>query len=114
MSYVIRVHAGVQFNIIAPAGFKILSAVQYACDHCFTDAVLTSACDGVHSGPDDPHHKGEAFDFRSHDYSEQLKRDFLATILSQLDPLHFYGFLESPGTLNEHFHIQRRKGTIYP
>jgi hypothetical protein len=26
----------------------------------------------------------------------------------------FYGFLESPGTDNEHFHVQVKKGTVYP
>lgn len=115
---VVRVKPGVSFAVIAPAGFRILAAI----DHCSVvlkqDLTITSACDGEHSGPYDPHHKGEAFDVRSSDVSN--KQQFLDTLLFQLNgeigrsTPYFYAFLEDEGTPNEHFHIQRKKGIVYP
>lgn len=114
MDSVIRTKGGVEFTIIAPAGFRILSALDQACKQMGMDFIITSACDGVHSGPDDPHHLGEAYDIRSHDFSTDDKDKLLALVMAALGWDNFYGFLESPGTDNEHFHFQRKKGTTYP
>ena len=46
----IQVKAGVQFSIIAPGGFRILSAIEQASSHLICDLLVTSACDGEHSG----------------------------------------------------------------
>ena len=91
----------------------MLSAIDMAADDLNLDLVITSACDGEHSGPNDPHHRGEAFDIRSHDFDEDQKNSILNNISRTLGP-RFFGFLESPGTDNEHFHFQVKKGTTYP
>jgi hypothetical protein len=114
MDNVIRVKEAVQFLKIAPAGFRILSAIDQAAKKCAVDLVITSACDGCHSGQNDPHHRGEAYDVRSHDFSAEQKQRILAEVMGALGWEHFYGFLEAAGTDNEHFHFQVKKGTVYP
>lgn len=109
---IIQVKEGVLFTVIAPAGFRILAAIDAASQQLGYDLTITSACDGEHSGPDDPHHTGEAYDVRSHDCPD--KDEAFATIMKPLPVESFWGFLEDPGTENEHFHIQRKKGTVYP
>jgi len=111
---VVRVKPGVQFTVIAPGGFRILEALNMTASMVEFDLTITSACDGEHSGPDDPHHRGEAYDLRSHDLQPFQKRHVLDTIQSQLPPERFYAFLEAADTDNEHFHIQVKKGTTYP
>lgn len=112
MTPCVRVKPGVEFTTIAPAGFRILAAIQAAVLELGYDLTITSACDGEHSGPDDPHHTGEAYDIRSHDCPD--KDVAFATIMRPLPWQEFWGFLEAIGTPNEHFHIQRKRGTIYP
>lgn len=109
---VVRVKDGVQFTVIAPGGFRILTAIDLTAKLEDIDLVITSACDGAHSGPNDPHHRGEAYDVRSKGLEN--KEAVLAHINALLDQEHFYGFLESPGTDNEHFHFQVKKGTVFP
>jgi hypothetical protein len=110
----VYVKPGVLFTKIAPGGFRILAAIDAIADGDQCDLIITSACDGEHSGPDDPHHRGEAYDVRSHDFDPTLKGKVLKDIQFFLGPEHFYAFLEDPGTDNEHFHIQVKKGTVYP
>lgn len=111
---VLRVKEGVEFTKIAPAGFRILAALDAATQELGCDLTVTSACDGAHSGPDDPHHRGEAYDVRSHDFTADQKQRVLDFVRTHLGWEHFYGFLEVPSTDNEHFHIQIKKGTTYP
>lgn len=113
MTNVVRVKPGVQFTLIAPGGFCILSALQQAAISLSLDLTITSACDGLHSGPTDPHHRGEAYDIRTHDFTAEQKTAVLAAITQTLGE-RFYSFLESPNTDNEHIHSQVRKGTMYP
>ena len=109
----INLKPGVEFTVIAPAGFLILEALKRASETLGFDLTITSACDGVHSGPADPHHTGEAYDIRTHDFLPIVKQNVLDTIMSELDGKCFFGFLEAPGTDNEHIHVQRAKGTTY-
>lgn len=109
---VVRVKDGVEFRVIAPAGFRILRAIDEAAETLGHDITITSACDGEHSGPDDPHHKGEAYDIRTHDIPD--KHMLLSVIQQVLGQEHFFAFIEAENTPNEHIHCQRRKGTIYP
>lgn len=111
---VIQVKSGVLFTTIAPGGFRILSAIDQTCVKLGLDFVLTSACDGVHSGPNDPHHSGNAYDLRSHDFTADQKDRILAEVMTILGWDCFYGFLEDPGQDTEHFHFQVKKGTVYP
>lgn len=111
---VVQVKDGVLFTKIAPGGFRILGAIDKVAEQLNLDLVITSACDGLHSGDNDPHHRGEAYDVRSHDLALEDKDKVLAWIQKYLGADHFFAFLEAAGTDNEHFHIQVRKGTVYP
>jgi hypothetical protein len=111
---VVRTKAGVLFFQIAPAGFRILSAIDQTAAALSTDLVITSGTDGEHSGPADPHHTGEAYDVRSQGFSPELKQAILNGVMVKLGFDRFYGFIEDPGTDNEHFHFQRKKDTTYP
>jgi len=107
----IRVKEGVQFTRIAPGGFRILAALEDCADRIFHDLTVTSACDGAHSGSDDPHHKGEAYDVRSHDLPDKnLALSYIQEFLGD----RFFAFLEDATEDNEHIHVQVKKGTVYP
>ena len=110
---VVRVKPGVQFSAIAPGGFRILSAIDQAAAEFNCDLFITSGTDGAHSGPDDPHHRGEAYDIRSHEFNGEEKQNILL-YLRRLLGSQFYVFLEAEDTENEHFHAQVTKGTTYP
>lgn len=111
---VVRVKDGVLFTIIAPGGFRMLEAISATTRDLGMDLTITSACDGEHSGPNDPHHRGEAYDVRTHDMVEATKTIVLNSLINLLGETNFYCFLESPGTDNEHIHMQVKKGTTYP
>src|SRR6195256_3321483 len=112
MSPCIRVKDGVLFTMIAPGGFRILAAIESAAGHIAHDLTITSACDGEHSGPDDPHHRGEGYDVRSQGLPDkQLALDAIKNFLGEI---RFYCFLEDPDTENEHIHAQVRHGMMYP
>jgi hypothetical protein len=112
MSSVIRVKDGVQFKMGAPGGFVLLAAITEACASIGHDVTITSGCDGEHSGPNDPHHRGEAYDVRTKDVPD--KNALLGEIQKHLDPARFFAFIEAEGTDNEHIHAQVKKGTTYP
>lgn len=106
------VKPGVEFTIIAPGGFRILAELEWNARFMQIDLTITSACDGEHSGPSDPHHEGKAYDVRSHDLGD--KTSTLEAIIHSLGTDKFYCFLEDAGTDNEHFHCQQRHGIEYP
>src|SRR6266850_5853793 len=106
----VRVKDGVLFTRIAPGGFKMLAAIEYAASRIAHDITITSACDGEHSGPEDPHHRGEAYDLRTHDLPD--KQLALDAIKQFLGDIKFYAFLEDPDTDNEHIHVQVRRGIM--
>lgn len=108
----ILIKPGVLFTVIRPAGQRILEVLKQIVAVEGFDITITSACDGAHSGPNDPHKTGEAYDIRTHDLSEVWKALLLKDIQTRLG-LRFYTFLEAPGTGNEHIHCQRKGGTIY-
>ena len=109
---VLRVKDGVSFAVIAPSGFRILAALDRASTELGFDLTITSGCDGTHSGPEDPHHKGEAYDVRSKDCPD--KGYAFQVIMKSLAPDQFFGWLEDAGLPNEHFHLQQKKGSTYP
>ncbi len=112
---VVRVKDGVLFTVITPGGFRILSAVEQACRKLnYGDFTITSACDGEHSGPLDPHKEGKAYDVRSHDFPEAQKPIILNALQALLPSDQFFCFLENIGLPNEHWHCQVKKGTTYP
>lgn len=109
----IKVKPGVKFDVIRPAGYLILAAVKSASKTLGLDLTITSACDGAHSGPLDPHKTGEAYDVRSHDFDPTQKAEVLGAIMGSLEMGRFYGYVEGMGSDNEHYHIQRSKGTTF-
>jgi hypothetical protein len=115
MSGIVKVKQGVEFSVIAPGGFVLLAAIVAAAKELQWDLTITSACDGEHSGPEDPHHRGEAYDLRTRDVPDPGK--LLRALVSRLEvrePGRFFAFIEDPDTDNEHIHCQVKKGTSYP
>jgi hypothetical protein len=130
---VARVHTapGVEFTTIAPAGFRLLSAIEQAARALGLDLTITSACDGPHSGLVDPHHRGEAYDIRTHDIPPSKVAAVLDAIINacrdedegpalpvssvtrSLATVRFFGFIEDAGAPNEHLHVQLRRGAAY-
>lgn len=124
---VIRHRPGVRFDVIAPAGFRILGALDYAAQSCGTDLMITCGTDS-HAMPD-PHVTGEAYDVSVHTFSADLIAVLHACLTKYLGPL-FTVLYEVPKTPSDptlrpiatvnakatgaHFHIQRRKSTVFP
>lgn len=97
---------------LAPAGqviYNVLARLTAAYEWNMT---ITSARDGQHSGPADPHLRGEALDIRSKHLTSAQKARVLRDLQTALykEPRRFYVFLEAPGDPNEHFHAQLRRG----
>lgn len=125
---VVRVKPGVLFNVIAPAGIRLLGALDTTARRLNVDLTITCGTEG--HPPADPHSSGEAYDIRTHDFSDDQKRVVLRAVLLELsdgsaedapvvvgDGLGtraFWGWIEHPGEPNEHIHIQRRNHTVYP
>ena len=107
---------GVEFGeVLAPAGARILDVLKRLAPKYQFNLVITSARDGVHSGPSDPHHSGEAFDLRTHTLTDTQIQLLLLDLREALyrEPRLFYAFYEAAGTANAHIHCQRRAGKIY-
>ena len=107
---------GVAFGtVLAPAGARILEVLKQLAPEYPFDITITSARDGTHSGPGDPHHSGEAFDLRTNTLTNEQKGTLLADLRRLLykTPRRFYAFLEAPGAPHEHVHCQRKRGEIY-
>lgn len=74
--------------------------------------VITAISNGVHS-PNSRHYHSEALDLRSNNFpSRESKRAFRSEFEYELGP-QFRVLLEAEGTMNEHFHVQVRKGLIF-
>lgn len=106
----IELKPGVVIEPLAPAGARILEVLK-ALDLPFP-VTITSGRDGEHSGPADPHHKGEALDLRTNDLSAFSKASLLEGLHRGLGS-RFFAYIESQGLPSEHLHCQRRRGTIY-
>lgn len=113
MSGRILLKPGALMTPIAPAGYAILHALAVVAKEMQRDLTITSGTDGEHSGPSDPHKLGEAYDVRSKDFPDyDTKMVFLGAIILELGPA-FFAQLENQGDVTEHFHIQRKRSTIY-
>lgn len=124
---VVRHRPSVRFDLIAPAGFRILSALTQAAEFCEIDLMLTCGTDS-HAMPD-PHCTGEAYDVSVHTLSAQQIADVKGCVErilgSQFTVLYEVPKVPSDPTLRPiayvnvhatapHFHIQRKKDTVYP
>lgn len=124
----LRVKEGaVILNPLPPGGQAIWDALVSVAAGLTFDLWITSGADGVHSGPSDPHHTGNAFDVRSHDIPSPAKGNVLYAVMQTLatpgeEPQHgsgglltqyFFGWIEALGQANEHYHFQLRHGVEY-
>ena len=124
---VVRHRPSARFDVIAPAGFRILAALDQAAQDCMIDLMITSGTDS-HVAPD-PHLTGEAYDVSGKGLSAQQISDVKTSLEDMLGPLFtvLYEVREVPSdpTLRSiayvnvkatgpHFHIQRRRGTTFP
>lgn len=113
---VLKVKPGVDFgDSLSFAGARILEVLKDLVSRYDFDVTITSARDGKHSGPNDPHHKGDAFDLRVRTLTVDQIRRLVSDLRLRLykEPRKFYAFHEAAGTANAHIHCQRRAGTIY-
>jgi hypothetical protein len=106
---------GVELAIIDEVTLDMLFGILAAAKSCGLSVVtITSGSDGVHSGPNDPHHFGHALDVRVHDFPASVPpATFLASLLSVIGPKYF-AFIEDAGTSNEHLHVQWRNWEPLP
>lgn len=114
-------------RMLAPAGVRILAALDVTARRLKRDLIVTCA-DRDHP-PSDPHSTGEAMDVRTHDLDDETKRTILREVMVELQndatmdapiatdiglaTLHFYGQIEKPNQPGEHLHVQRRRFTVY-
>jgi len=122
----LRVKPGVRFDHIDPAGFRILATLDAFIRPCDYD--LTITC-GTEAHPvNSPHALGRAYDVRSKGLEavekDRIVRDVLTSLAEPGEELlttsgglacrHFFGWLEHPGEITEHVHIQQRRLTEFP
>ena len=124
---VLRARPCVRFDVIAPAGFRILWALDTAVQSCRVNLEITCWNEG--HGHTDPHTLGEAVDVSvkglSADQIEMIKGNLEMTLGPLFTVLYEVSTVPSDPTLRPiayvnvkatgpHFHIQRRKGTTFP
>ena len=113
MNY-IRTKEGVKFDTIAPGGFRILAALWKAAQVSSMDIVITAATDGVHSGPYDPHYRGQAYDIRTIGLAPDVVEHLQSWLQAELGP-DFTVIMETAGphTTAPHIHVQVKKDVVY-
>lgn len=123
---VLRARPSVRFEVIAPAGFRILSALDQTAQDLRVNLMITSGTDSHATGA---HLTGEAFDVSVHLLSAQQVWDVKSSLEELLGPL-FTVLYEVPKVPSDptlrsiayvnvtatgpHFHIQRKKHTTFP
>lgn len=126
---VVRLKAGAGFPTLAPAGIRILAALDHAAQDCQVDLTITSGSEKRGRAATDPHPLGEAVDVSVQglraDQITNLKVSLettlgrLFTVLYEVpappaDPhLRAIAYLNAAAT-GPHFHIQRKKNTVFP
>lgn len=78
-----------------------------------TDLVITSMNDSNHT-PNSKHYKNEAIDIRSKNFKDQVDKHIFRYELELCLGPFFTVLLENENTANEHFHVQVKKGLVYP
>ena len=125
--FVTRVRAGVTFDVIAPAGFRLLAAIDRLTTVVPHDVIITSGTDS-HTAPD-PHATGEAYDIGVSGWTPgeilaallflQTTLGPAFTVLYEVPRLPLDPALAAVAYVNvkatgPHFHLQRCKGTSWP
>lgn len=126
---VVRLKSGAAFPTLAPAGIRILSAIDQASQALGVDLYITSGSEAMGRLATDPHPSGEAVDISvkglSADQIAAIKAHLeqtlgrLFTVLYEVpksppDPtLRSIAYVNVRAT-GAHFHIQRKRGTTFP
>lgn len=113
----------------APGGARLLAAIDTVAKPLPIDLLVTSGADGTHSGPTDPHLRGDAFDVGVLGMNVQRILDVKSALEAFLGP-RFTVLYEcpqtplvpdlakiayvNPGATGPHFHLQVAKGTVFP
>lgn len=124
---VVLAKPGVRFDVIQPAGFRILGAIDQVAQQCGLTLIISCGSEG--HAPADPHTTGEAYDVSTTQLSAQQIDDAKRALEQGLGPL-FTVLYEVPKVPSDptlrpiafvntkatapHFHIQRRKDTVFP
>ena len=75
--------------------------------------IITSINDGRHKA-DSKHYKNQALDLRSKNFKDEIdKYEFMSQLKAELGP-KFTVIYEYPGDANEHFHVQVKRGEVFP
>lgn len=108
-----------RFKTFSPTLQWIFECLWKVKDNAGVDTItVTSVNDSRHS-TDSRHYRDEAIDIRSKNFlGLDAKRKFAARLDELLnshltDPEKFIVIFESEGTINEHFHVQPRKGQSF-
>ena len=124
---ILQSRPGVSFATIRPAGFAILGALYLATQQVGVSLDITSGTDS-HAATD-PHATGEAYDVSVRGLSAQQISDIKDELEGSLGPL-FTVLYEVPAVPSDptlrpiayvnihatgpHFHVQKKKGTVFP
>lgn len=102
----------VRFRIITPALVHILATVERLSQTLpglpAEGVVITSGSDGTHM-TGSKHYTGEAIDVRSKTFTKAARAAFLTSLRAELGP-QFTVLLEHEGEVQEHVHVQVKKG----
>lgn len=123
----LKKHAAIR--TIAPAGIRILAAIDQAARYMGIVLTITSASERRGRAETDPHMTGEAFDVSVIGLTPKETRDLWRSLTLTLGTA-FTVLLEAPigmdiGELTDivyhskgatalHLHVQRKKGTVWP
>ena len=126
MTPVLRCSVGTKFDQIAPGGFRILAALDAACQAIEHDLTITAGTNDHEQGR---HPLGEAYDVRTRDLTSAQILRLLRILTSTLGPaftvlyerptpepdaaLAAVAFI-NPHASGPHLHVQVKKGTWYP
>jgi len=123
----VHLKAGAGFPVLAPAGIRILAALDQTAQQFGLVLLVTSGSEPMGRDPADPHPLGEAVDVSvqglTPDDIRELRNEFMVRLGSAFTVLyetpHPSPELASiayvnPKATGDHFHLQRRKGTTWP
>lgn len=127
---VVRCKPNVAFPVLAPAGIRILRVLDEIADPLPFDLIVSSGSEARGRLETDPHMTGEAVDvsvdgmtpdtiLAIHDLAgRKLGPKF--TVLFEVKPTQVLApslqpiRYDSAGATGPHFHLQRRRGTVFP
>lgn len=108
----------VRFKKFSPALMTILNALYTINEQKIKDLpvdfVITSANDSTSHSAKSKHYEDKALDIRSKNFSTKSSKMFFISRLQEFLGPSFTIILENDGKVNEHFHIQVKKGEDFP